>query len=69
LVLTACDAVSEHVPDDTMVIDSPDAVHTDVVVDVMVGATPDVADATTLNGVADHVRVPGFVNEIVFAAR
>ena len=68
-MLTACDAVSEHVPDDTMVIESPDAVHTDAVVDVMVGATPDVADATTLNGVADHVRVPGLVNEMVFDAR
>jgi hypothetical protein len=52
-----------------MVIVSPDAVHTDVVVDVIVGAIPDVADATTLNGVADHVIVPGFVNEMVFAAR
>jgi hypothetical protein len=52
-----------------MVIESPDAVHTDAVVDVMVGVTPDVADATTLNGVADHVRVPGLVNEMVFAAR
>ena len=59
----------EHVPDDTMVTVRPDTVHTDVVVDVMVGFTPDVADATTLNGVADHVRVPGLVNEIVFAAR
>ncbi len=52
-----------------MVTVRPDTVHTDIVVDVMVGVIPDVADATTLNEVADHVRVPGLVNEIVFAAR
>lgn len=62
------DATSVHVPEDTMVTTRPDVVHTDVVDEVIVGVSPDVADATTENVVADHVRVPGFVNEIVFAA-
>lgn len=57
-----------HVPDETMVTTSPDVVHTDVVDEVIVGVSPDVADATTENVVADQVRVPGFVNEIEFAA-
>lgn len=69
MVLIACDAVKEHVPDDSIVTESPDVEQTDGVFDVMVGAIVDVADAETLNGVADHVRVPGLVNEMVFAAR
>ena len=52
-------------PEATMVTVSPDAVHTEEVDEVMVGAAPDVALATTLNADDDQVRVPGFVNEIV----
>ncbi len=52
-----------------MVTAIPDTEHTDVVVDVTDGVTPDVADTVTLKGVVDHVLVPGFVNEMVFAAR
>ena len=69
MVLIACDAVKEHVPDDSIVTVRPDVEQTDGVFDVMVGATFDVADATTLNGVADHTRSTGSVNEMVFAAR
>ena len=52
-------------PEATMVTVSPDAVHTEEVDEAMVGAAPDVALATTLNCDDDHVRGPGFVNEIV----
>ena len=62
------DATRVQEPDDTMVTTSPDVVQTDVVDEVMVGVSPDVADATTENVVADHVRVPGFVKEIVLEA-
>ena len=55
-----------HVPDATMVMLRPDVVHTDEVEDVITGVTPDVADAVAENADADQVRVPGFVNEIVF---
>ena len=65
-MLLASDATRVQLPDATMVTVSPDAVHTEEVDEVMVGAAPDVALATTLNCVDDHVRVPGFVNEIVF---
>ena len=47
----------------------PDAEQTEGVVEVIEGEIPDVADVATLNGVEDHVRVVGLVNEIVFAAR
>jgi hypothetical protein len=47
----------------------PDTEHTDVVVDVIEGVTPDDADVVTLNGVDDHVFVVGLVKEIVLAAR
>ncbi len=49
-----------------MVTVRPDVVQTEVVDDVMVGMSLDVAEATTLNVVVDQVFVPGFVNEIVF---
>ena len=55
-----------HVPDATIVTDVPDTVHTAVVDDVTVGESPDVADTVTVNVDADHVLVPGSVNEIVF---
>ena len=56
-------------PDDNMVTAIPETEQTDGVDDETDGVMPDVADTVTLNGVADHVRVPGFVNEMVFAAR
>jgi hypothetical protein len=68
-VVSPCVAVSEHVPDDNMVTAIPDTEHTDVVVDVIEGVTPDDADVVTLNGVDDHVFVVGLVKEIVLAAR
>ena len=46
----------------------PEVVQTEVVDDVMAGMSLDVAEATTLNVVVDHVFGPGFVNEIVFDA-
>lgn len=67
-MLPSSDATRVQVPEDTIVTTRPVAVHTDVVDDVMVGVSPDVADATTENVVADQVRGPGFVNEMVFAA-
>ena len=69
MVLIAWDAVNEQVPDDSIVTESPDVEQTDGVFDVIVGAIFDVADAETLNGVADHARSGGSVNEMVFAAR
>ncbi len=59
-------AVNVHVPDATIVTLVPDTVHTLVVDDVTVGVSPDAADTVTLNVDADHVFVPGSVNEIVF---
>lgn len=53
-------------PEVTIVTFRPDVVHTDVVDEEMTGMTPDVAVGATANGVADQVRVPGFVNEMVF---
>jgi hypothetical protein len=68
-VVSPCDAVREHVPDDNIVTAIPDAEQTEGVVEVIEGVIPDVADVVTLNGVAVHVLVPGLVKEIVFAAR
>jgi hypothetical protein len=51
-----------------MVTVRPDTVHTDVVDDVITGVTVEVAEATTLKVVADHVLVPGFVNVMVLDA-
>ena len=68
-MVSPCDAVSEHVPDDSMVTAIPDTEQTASVVEVIEGVIPDVAEVVTLNGVADHVLVPGLVKEIVFAAR
>lgn len=68
-VVSPCVADNVHVPEDNMVTVSPDTEHTDGVVDVTDGVMPEVAVGETLNGVADHVFVPGFANEMVFAAR
>ena len=61
-------AISVHVPDDTMVTVRPDTVHTDVVDDVITGVTVEVAEATTLKVVADHARLSGSGNVMVFDA-
>ena len=61
-------AVNVQVPDATIVTVVPDTVHTAVVEEVTVGESPDVADTDTVNVDADHVLVPGSVNEIVFEA-
>ena len=60
------EAVNVHVPDATIVTVVPDTVHTLVVDDVTVGESPDVADTDKPKVDADHVFVPGSVNEIVF---
>ena len=48
------EAVSEHVPDDTMVMVSEETVQTSVVEEVIVGVSPDVAVGETVNVAADH---------------
>ena len=57
-----------HVPVVTMVIFSPDVVHTLVVDDAMETVRPDVAEGATANGVAERSLVPGLVNEIDWLA-
>ena len=52
------DAMSEHVPDDTMVMVSEETVHTPVVVDISAGVSPDVADGDNVNVDADQERSP-----------
>jgi hypothetical protein len=69
LVVSPCVAVNEHVPDDNMVTAIPDTEQTEGVVDDTDGVMFDVADTSTLKGVADHDRAMGFVNKMVFAAR
>ena len=61
-------AVNVQVPDATIVTVVPDTVHTLVVDDVTVGESPDDADTDKPKVDADHVFVPGSVNEIVFEA-
>ena len=58
-------AVSEHVPEATIVKVIPETVHTFVVLEVIVTVRPEVDDADNVSGVLDQVVVPGFVNEIV----
>jgi hypothetical protein len=61
-------AVREQVPDATIVRVVPETVQTDVSDDVTTGVTPEVAVTVSEKGVLDHVRAPGFVNEIVLLA-
>jgi hypothetical protein len=68
LPFPSSDAVSEHVPDDTMVIVSEETVHTPVVVDVSTGVSPDVADGDSVNVDADHARSPSDPNVMLFGA-
>ena len=60
------DAVSEHVPDDTMVTVSEETVHTPVVVEVSVGVSPDVADGDSVNVDADQERSPSEPKVMLF---
>ena len=62
------EAVSEHVPDDTMVTVKEETVQTFVVVEVAVGVSPDVAVGETVNVVADHERSARAAKVTVFDA-
>ena len=62
------EAVSEHVPDDTMVTVSEVTVQTLVVVEAIVGVSPDVAVGETVNVVADHERSASDAKVTVFDA-
>ena len=64
----ACAADSEHVPELTIVRLIPDTVQTLVVLEVIVTVSPDVDEADNVNGVLDHVVVPGLVNVMVWLA-
>jgi hypothetical protein len=68
LPFPSSDAVSEHVPDDTMVMVSEETVHTPVVVDVSTGVSPDVADGESVNVDADHARSPSEPKVMLFDA-
>jgi hypothetical protein len=68
LPFPSSDAVSEHVPDDTMVIVREETVHTPVVVDVSAGVSPDVADGDSVNVDADHDRSASEPNVMLFGA-
>jgi hypothetical protein len=60
--------VSEHVPDDTMVMVSEETVQIFVVVEKMVGVSPEVAVGETVNVDADHKRSERELNVIEFDA-
>ena len=60
--------MSEHVPDDTMVMVSEETVQTLVVVEVIVGVSPEVAVGETVNVDADHKRSERELNVIEFDA-
>ena len=60
--------MSEHVPDDTMVMVSEETVQTLVVVEVMVGVSPEVAVGETVKVDADHKRSAREPNVIAFGA-
>ena len=60
--------MSEHVPDDTMVMVSEETVQTFVVVEEMVGLSPEVAVGKTVNVDADHKRSASEPNVIAFGA-
>jgi hypothetical protein len=68
LPFPSSEAVSEHVPDDTMVTVSEVTVQTLVVVEAIVGVSPDVAVGETVNVVADHERSASDAKETVFDA-
>ena len=62
------EAVSEHVPDDTMVTVNEDTVQILVVVEEMVGVSPEVAVGETVKVDADHKRSERELNVIEFDA-
>jgi hypothetical protein len=66
--LPSSEAVNEHEPEPTIVTVVLATVQTLVVDEVTVGVSPDVAVTVKPNVAADHVFVPGFVNEIVLVA-
>jgi hypothetical protein len=66
--LPSSEAIKEHEPEPTIVTVVPTTVQTLVVDEVTVGVSPDVAVTVKPKVAADHVFVPGFVNEIALAA-
>jgi hypothetical protein len=63
--LPSSEAVNEHEPEPTIVTVVLATVQTLVVDEVTVGVSPDVAVTVKPKVAADHVFVPGLVNEIV----
>ena len=62
------EAVSEHVPDDTIVTVKEVTVQTFVVVEAIVGVSPEVAVGATVNVDADHKRSASDAKVTVFEA-